>query len=59
MSKRMFEKSNLLLIGTGAATQNFTHLRELKTLDFLLVHSRGLRLCSSEFYDPVGQFARG
>jgi hypothetical protein len=47
--KRMFEKSNLLLTGRleFAATRNFTHRPGLKTLDFLLVHGGGLRLCSS------------
>ena len=50
----MFVKSNFLLavaiINRGYTGK--THLRGFKTLDFLLVHGGGLRLCSSELYSP-------
>jgi pyochelin synthetase len=62
LSERTFKKSNLLLaLATGSrGYTDKTHLRGLKTLNFSLVHggglpcgfSKGVRLCSSEFYSP-------
>jgi hypothetical protein len=51
---RLFEKSNLLLTLRleVADIGDFTHLRGLKNLNFLLVHGGEFSLCTSEFYSP-------
>ncbi|MGH8001278.1 MAG: hypothetical protein ACREPR_18095 [Brasilonema sp.] len=57
----MFEKSNLLLaLATGSrGYTDKTHLRGFKTLNSSLVRAGGLRLCSSELYETVGELKEG
>ncbi len=51
-TKRLFEKSNLLLALAQVRLHNQNPPAWVKNLDFVLVHGGRLGLCSSELYSP-------